>query len=611
MAKAKNTNKNKAKAKDRAKKFDYKKIVTRSFLLAFVSMILLIAYSAYDLPKIEDAVNATRKPSVTIIAENGDTITSIGQVYSEFIDVKELPYYLPQAIIATEDRRFYKHFGFDIIGFSRAMLVNLSHMRYVQGGSTLTQQVAKNVFLTQKKTIKRKLQELLLAFWLEHKFTKDEILTIYLNRVYLGSGTYGVEAASQRYFNKTSRDLTLTQAAVIAGLLKAPSKYSPANNLELARKRSSIVLDNMVRAGFISEERATMAKKSPIMPAKNYRVEGADYFADWAYSQIGQYIGDINDDINVYTTLNPAIQKAAEKALTSTMKWAGEKYHVTQGAIVVLDKKGAVKAMVGGIDYNKSQFNRAVQAVRQGGSSFKPFVYVTALQNGYHKDTTVEDKKITIGNWSPKNHDNTYLGAISLEKALVRSVNTVPPAIMQNIGISKVIKNARKMGISTELRELPSLALGSEGVKPIDMATAYSTFANGGFSTWTYGIEQIVNKEGYAIYERMPNEPERIFNLETISEMNQMMKSVVESEVGTGKNARMPFEVAGKTGTSQESRDAWFVGYSSEFICAVWLGNDDFSPMKNVYGGTLPAHVWKLVMSAAHETLDGVSEVLP
>ncbi len=611
MVKAKNTNKNKAKAKDRAKNFNYKKIVTRSFLIAFVSIIFLVVYAAYDLPRIEDAVNETRKPSVTIIAENGDTITSFGQVYSEFVDVKELPYYLPQAIMATEDRRFYKHFGFDIIGFSRAMLVNLRHMRYVQGGSTITQQVAKNVFLTQKKTIKRKLQELLLAFWLEHKFTKDEILTIYLNRVYLGSGTYGVEAASQRYFSKTSRDLTLTQAAVIAGLLKAPSKYSPANNLELARKRSSIVLDNMVRAGFITEERAEMAKKSPIMPAKNYRVDGADYFAYWAYAQIEQYIGDVNDDINVYTTLNPTIQKAAENALTSTMKWAGEKYNVNQGAIVVLDKHGAVKALVGGLDYDKSQFNRAVQAVRQAGSAFKPFVYVTALQNGYHKDTMVEDRKITINNWSPKNHDNKYLGVISLEKALVRSVNTVPPAIMQNIGVSKVIKNARKMGISTELRELPSLALGSEGVKPIDMATAYSTFANGGYSTWAYGIEQIVNRDGYAVYERMPNEPERIFEPETITEMNQMMKSVIESEMGTGKKARMPFEVAGKTGTSQDSRDAWFVGYSSEFVCAVWLGNDDYSPMKNVYGGTLPAHIWKLVMSAANSTLDAPTANLP
>ncbi|MBQ8660919.1 MAG: transglycosylase domain-containing protein, partial [Alphaproteobacteria bacterium] len=420
-----------------------------------ITFLIYLAYCVLTMPDMTEAVNRTRQPSTTIIADNGNEVQTFGTVYSEVIRSEELPQYVVDAIVYTEDRRFYSHFGFDVISFTRAMLTNIFAGRYAQGGSTITQQVAKNLFLTPQKSIRRKVQELLLAFWLEYKFSKEQILTLYLNRVYLGAGTYGIEAASQKYFQKTSRDLNIKEAAVIAGMLKAPSRYNPIASKERAVERAKVVLKIMLDSGLIDEEDYRRVLQMPLGREKSAKVADGAYFADWIYGQVNDYIGERDNDIYVLTTLDQELQEKASRVLSQTIA-ANKHKNVTQGAVIALDKNGAVRAMVGGADYDRSQFNRAVQALRQPGSAFKPFVYITALENGYTPESVVEDAPLSIKGWRPENADKKYYGAVTLRQALAKSLNLATVNLAQQLPAGEIIRNARRMGITTPIQNSPS-----------------------------------------------------------------------------------------------------------------------------------------------------------
>jgi len=600
------TAKKKKATRKRKKRESKQRVANRHFLLKFIALLVIsfalcLLYCFLTLPDIEQAVSRTRQPSTTITAENGNEIATYGQVYSAVVMPDYLPKHATEAIIATEDRRFYQHYGFDFIAFTRAMAVNLIKGRYAQGGSTITQQVAKNLFLTPNKNIKRKIQELLLAFWLEYKFSKEQIMALYLNRVYLGAGTYGIEAAANKYFQKTSADLNLKESAIIAGMLKAPSRYNPAANPRRAEQRARIVLQNMVDEGYISEAERQKALKMPTGALVSDKVEGGKYFADWVYNDVNAYIGERENDIYVYTTLDQHIQEAADKILSENIK-ANKHKNVTQGAVVVLDKSGAVKAMVGGINYQKSQFNRAIYALRQPGSSFKTFVYLTALQNGYTPGDTIGDFPVTIGDWQPENIDKKYHGEVTLKEALAQSYNLATINLAEAVSKSKIIRTAKKLGITTPIQNTPSLALGAFEVKVIDMAVAYSAIANGGYATWPYAIKEIYSRDGYQLYMREKDTGSKILDNKAVKNITKMLELVIKS--GTGRKAKLPFFAAGKTGTSQDYRDAWFVGFTDKYIAAVWVGNDNNSPMKKVGGSSLPAEIWRKVMLAAHEEHD-------
>ena len=591
----------KGKKRESKQRVANRRRLLKLFALLVITSGLYLLYCFFTLPDIEQTVSRTRQPSTTITAENGNEVATYGQVYSAVVMPDYLPKYTTEAIIATEDRRFYQHFGFDIIAFTRAMSVNLIKGRYAQGGSTITQQVAKNLFLTPNKNIKRKIQELLLAFWLEHKFSKDQIMALYLNRVYLGAGTYGIEAAANKYFQKTSADLNLKESAIIAGMLKAPTRYNPIANPERAESRARIVLQNMVDEGYISEEERQHALTMKTGVLVSDKVEGGKYFADWVYNDVNAYIGERENDIYVYTTLDQHIQEAADRILTETIR-ANKGRNVTQGAIVVLDKSGAVKAMVGGVDYQKSQFNRAINALRQPGSAFKTFVYLTALQNGYKPGDTIGDFPLSIGDWQPENIDKKYHGEVTLTEALAKSYNLATINLAQQLSKPEIIRTAKKMGITTPIQNSPSLALGTFEVKVIDMAVAYSAIANGGYATWPYAIKEIYSRDGYQLYMRESDGENQILDGKAVENMADMLEDVIK--FGTGRRAKLPFFAAGKTGTSQDYRDAWFVGFTDKYIAAVWVGNDDNSPMKGVGGSSVPAEIWRKVMLAAHESRD-------
>ena len=570
------------KTANRKKRESKQRLATRRIILIFLSFLVItfagwLLYCVLTLPDIDQAVARTRQPSTTITAENGNEVKTFGSVYSEVIRLNELPSYVPDAIISTEDRRFYAHFGFDIVAFTRAMLTNIFMGRYAQGGSTITQQVAKNLFLTSQKNIKRKTQELLLAFWLEHKFSKEQILTLYLNRVYLGAGTYGIEAASQKYFQKSSRDMNLLEAAIIAGMLKAPSRYNPIASAERAKARAKVVLQNMVNNDALTERQMNYALTLPVGEDKSYKVQGADYFADWVYREVNDYIGERGNDIYVYTTLDQKIQENAEKILREAVL-AAKNRNVSEGAVVVLNKSGEVKAMVGGIDYRKSQFNRAVTALRQPGSAFKPFVYLTALQNGWKREDRIDDVPLSIGKWKPENYDKKYYGSVTLDEALMKSLNLATVNLSESLSRKDIIRTAKKMGISTPVENTPSLALGTFEVKVIDMAAAYSAIANGGYATWPHAIKEVYTRDGYQLYQREADTENRILDAGAVKNLTKMLEKVISQ--GTGRRAKIPGFAAGKTGTTQDYRDAWFVGFTDEYVIAVWVGNDDNSPMK-------------------------------
>lgn len=573
-------------------------------LIASIWGIIIIGvtlfYYSLSMPDIEKIASRTRTPNVTIIDSEGNLIESYGSLYGDVIEATEVPKALIDAILATEDRRFYKHFGIDMIGLSRAMFANLKARKFVQGGSTITQQVAKNLFLSREKTIKRKVQELLFAFWLENKFTKNQILTLYINRVYFGKGAYGVEAAAQRYFKKSARDLNIYQSALLAGMLKAPSTYNPIHNPEKALKRTRQVLLNMVDAGFIEAKDVKLLSAEQfkyVVEVEENKTQNARYFSDWIIDQTDSLMGSVDNDIVISTTLDNKTQQIAEGVLKAALQDQDEDI---QGAVLVMTPNGAIKAIVGGKNYFTSQFNRATQALRQPGSAFKPFVYLAALEKGFSPNDLVEDKPITIGDWSPKNYNDKYVGLVTVKEALAKSINSVAVYLSETIGRMRVVATAKRLGITTPLNSDPSIALGTNEVTLLDMVTAYAAFCNNGFGVWSYGVNQIADKEGNVIYKRIGGGPGQVMTPMHAAQMNEMLAEVINS--GTGKAAKLQVPAAGKTGTTQDYRDAWFIGYTPDYITGVWIGKDDGSPMDKMYGGGLPAKIWHDVMMHIHNT---------
>ena len=558
----------------------------------------LFIWYASELPKVTEAMVFERRPTIFVKAADGTIIDRYGDIKGETVSIDDLPPYVVYAVLATEDRRFYHHFGIDPIGITRAFVVNTMRGNVVQGGSTITQQLAKNLFLSRERTLKRKVQEAMLALWLEQKLTKDEILSAYLNRVYLGGGAYGVDAAARIYFNKTAKELSLREAATIAGLLKAPSRYSPAANPELAAQRTQVVLNAMVDAGFIEESDVKkMAAMPPAPRRKPSSGETVRYFTDYVVGQMGDLVGVSDKDLIVETTLNRSIQQATEAAVTKNLLAASNE-NATQAAAVVMQLDGAVVALVGGRDYGTSEFNRATEALRAPGSSFKPLVYLAALEYGYTPNTMVMDEPITEGRYRPRNYGGEYFGEVTLTEALTRSLNTVAVNLMRETHPNATINIARRLGITSNLEPDLSLALGSSGVPVIQMANAYATLGRGGSAVEPYAITRITDVDGKIYYERdIPNNSQQVIDRRLVYELAGMMRSVVEN--GTGRAAMVAWPAAGKTGTSQEFRDAWFNGFTDRYAAAVWVGNDDNSPTKRVTGGSYPARIWREAMTAA------------
>jgi penicillin-binding protein 1A len=557
---------------------------------------IALGYFALTLPETSQLTVAERRPSVTILAADGSLIATFGDLFGRPLTLKEMSPLLPKAVIATEDRRFYRHFGIDPVGLVRAAVTDLRAGQIVQGGSTITQQLAKILFLTPERNLARKIRETLLALWLEHRFSKDQILEIYLNRVYLGAGTYGVDAAAHRYFGKSAAQLNLFESAVVAGLLKAPTRFSPARDPEKAAARAGQVLAAMVEAGFITAANAGAAEKEgaalPVIGRP-----GSRYFADWVADQIRDFAGTADRDLSVRTTFDPRLQAAAEAAIDDILARYGARDAVSQGALVALAPDGAVRAMVGGRDYGHSQFNRATQAQRQPGSAFKPFVYLAGLEAGLRPTDRFVDAPIRVGNWQPRNYLNRYQGEMSLADGLAQSINTIAVQVAERAGIPRVIATANRLGIASELASDASIALGTNEVNLLELASAYAPFANGGMGVLAYGISEIRDSDGKILYRRAGSGPGPVVAPELAGMMNDMLAGVIAR--GTGRAAALPRPAAGKTGTTQDYRDAWFIGYTADLIAGVWLGNDDDTAMNRVTGGSLPAAAWRAFMLAA------------
>jgi penicillin-binding protein 1A len=562
----------------------------------------LVAYYGAKMPSAESWAMPDRPPNIKIVDVNGELLANRGSTGGEAIPLDSMSPYIPLAVMAIEDRRYYSHFGFDPIGFTRAMLRNAMSGRMVQGGSTITQQLAKNMFLTPDRTLERKVQEVLLAFWLESKYSKDQILAMYLNRVFFGSNSYGVEAASRRYFNKSARDVTLTEAAILAGLLKAPSALSPAKNPEGAMERAKLVLAAMEDEGYISKEELVAAVEKKPQKAKSYWSGAEHYAADMVMDELPALIGEVKEDVIVDTTIDRTLEKAAEKAIKDTLDKEGKKLNASQAALVAIDGTGAIRALVGGRDYAASQFNRAFKAKRQPGSAFKPFVYAAALEQGVRPDSIRNDAPVRIGKWTPDNYDNKYRGNVTVASALAQSLNTIAAQLVMEAGPQNVIKVAHRMGIDTDMQENASIALGTSEVSLVELTSAYAPFMNGGYKATAHVIRRVTTVSGKVLYENTYDAPPRVVSEKIAAMMNQMMAGVITR--GTGKNAKLPgWQVAGKTGTTQSFRDALFVGYTANIVAGVWFGNDNGDSMKKVTGGGLPSKAWSQFMIAAHEGL--------
>ena len=562
--------------------------------------LLALAYFMHDLPDISTLTKVSKAHSLVIRTEKGDVIGSSGDLYGEYLNYNEIPRDLVRAVVATEDRNFFNHIGIDPFGLLRAAFANFRAGRIVQGGSTITQQLAKNVFLTPERSLKRKVQEVLLAFGLEYRYDKTDIITVYLNRVYFGAGTYGIDAASRRYFGKSARDMFLPESAMIAGLLKAPSRYAPTSNPDLAKRRATQVLVNMEDAGLISKEQLEAGRKTydTIEFAKIASTSDTRYYTDWVMEQIPNYVGNIEADLIVTTTFDPQLQREAEAAVDAVLTdKVMTDYRTSQVALVSMNTDGAVRAMIGGRDYGVSQFNRAEQARRQPGSSFKAFVYLAALEEGFQANDLIIDAPVVVDGWTPGNYDGEYLGEITLREAYAKSVNTVAVRLSEAVGRHKVINMAHRLGLQANMDPIPSIALGVTESSLLEMTNAYAHLASGGNMVIPYAILKIEDVYGHVIYEREPLYTTRVLQPQLVARMNDLMAAVVEG--GTGAGASIGRSAAGKTGTSQDFRDAWFIGYTPQMITGVWVGNDDNSSMKKVTGGKFPAQIWRAYMKQA------------
>jgi penicillin-binding protein 1A len=564
-----------------------------------IAVVGAFIWVATTLPPIQSLEIPKRPPTVQIVGISGTVIATRGDMGGVALALKEMPDHLPKAFLAIEDRRFYSHWGLDPLGLARAAIANLMHRGVSQGGSTITQQLAKNLFLTQERTVFRKLQEAMLALWLERKFSKTEILELYLNRVYFGSGAYGVEAAAQRYFGKSARQATLAESALLAGLVKSPSRLAPNRNFEAAERRGQVVLTAMADAGFIADAAAKTAMANPPQVTKPSAGGSINYAADWVLDAVNDLIGRVDEDVIVETSLDPFLQASAEKALIDELAAKGARYGVEQGALVAMTPDGAVRALVGGRNYTESQFNRAVVAKRQPGSAFKPFVYLTALERGLTPDSVRDDRPIALKGWKPENYTREYFGRVTLTQALAMSLNTVSVRLTLEFGPTAVVKTAHRLGIASKLDPNPSIALGTSEVSLLELVSAFAPFANGGFAAPAHVVERVRTYDGRLLYARAGDPQSRVVELQYVAMMNAMMRETLLT--GTARKAELPgWSAAGKTGTSQDFRDAWFIGYTSHLVTGIWVGNDDSSPTKKATGSGLPVEAWSRFMRPAH-----------
>jgi penicillin-binding protein 1A len=565
----------------------------------------VLIWAGAHLPPIQSLEIPKRPPTIEITGLDGSVLAMRGEMAGTNVALKDLPPYLPKAFIAIEDRRFYSHYGVDPLGILRAAVANILHRGVSQGGSTLTQQLAKNLFLTQERTLLRKLQEVELAIWLERKHSKAEILELYLNRVYFGSGAYGVDAAAQRYFGKSAKNVTLAEAAMLAGLVKSPSRLAPNRNPEGAEKRAELVLAAMADAKFISEAQAQASIGQPSYHVKAAGAGTINYVADWIGEVLDDLVGQIDQDIVVETTIDPKLQSVAEAAIIDELAAKSVKFNVSQGALVAMSPDGAVRAMVGGRNYAESQYNRAVTAKRQPGSAFKPFVYLTAIEAGLTPETIRQDAPLDVKGWKPENYGHEYFGAVTLTQALSMSLNTVAVRLGLEVGPKNVVRTAHRLGISSKLDANASIALGTSEVSLTELVGAYAPFANGGLGVSPHVVTKIRNLQGKLLYARPDDQLGRVIEPRHVAMMNTMMQETLIS--GTAHKAEIPgWMAAGKTGTSQDFRDAWFIGYTADLVSGVWLGNDDNSPTRKATGGGLPVEVWSRFMKAAHQGVAAV-----
>ncbi|MBI3435400.1 MAG: PBP1A family penicillin-binding protein [Proteobacteria bacterium] len=584
-------------------------------------LMLALAIPAFRETSDEDWLKRSEL-AVTFLDRYGNEIGSRGIRHNDSIPLEEFPDHLIKATLATEDRRFYEHFGIDPGGTARALLTNARAGGVVQGGSSITQQLAKNLFLNNERTIERKVKEAFLAVWLETRLTKSEILKLYLDRAYLGGGAFGVDAAAQYYFGKSARDVNLPEAAMLAGLFKAPSRFAPHINLPAARARANVVLDNLVEAGFMSEGQVFGARRNPAFAIDRRDERAPNYYLDWAFDEMKKLVDTFPKSFServfvVRAAVDIGLQRAAEDAVENSLRQYGKDYGAGQAATVVMDLDGAVRAMVGGRDYGASQFNRAVDALRQPGSSFKPYVYATALANGYKPTSIVVDSPICLGNWCPQNYTRSFAGSMTLTHALVKSINVIPvklsvelgagspPGLAPKVGRAKIIDTAKRMGIRTPLPDSSSLPIGAAEVTVLDHTTGYATFPNAGRAVTPHAILEVRTGTGETIwrFDRDGKRPVQVIEPQVALDMNMMMNKVVEE--GTGRRAILEgIKAAGKTGTTNAYRDAWFVGYTGNYVAGVWFGNDDYSPTKRMTGGSLPAMTWRQIMAYAHQNIE-------
>jgi penicillin-binding protein 1A len=562
-------------------------------LIAWAALFLLVAP---ELPDTDALFADSEQRTVTLLAADDGPLAERAAEGARFVRLEEVAPHLVKAILAIEDHRFYEHLGVDPRGLLRAAWQNLRAGEIVAGGSTITQQLAKNLFLNPERSLRRKVQELALALWLEARLSKKEILTLYLNRVYLGAGAYGVEAAARRYFGKSAEEVTLAEAAMLAGLLKAPSALAPTRDLERARERAAVVLARMVELGWIPREQALAAKARPAVLAPETKTDFAGHFLDWVLDDLTEHLGKHGRDLVVRTTLDRRLQLAAEQALRTVLAAEGTKRGVEEGAVVVLDTTGAVRALVGGESYRTSRLDRATNARRQPGSAFKPFLYLAALERGWTPDSPIEDRPIAVGDWRPENIDGRYRGRVSLADAFALSLNTAAVRLIQNLGPDAVVATARRLGIAAPLPAVPSLALGTAEVSPLELTSGYLPFATGGIRPTVHAVREVKDDRGRILY-RFASSSRRVIEPSIAATMQELLRAAVER--GTGRAAQLPDRVVtGKTGTSQGFRDAWFVGAAGDLVVGVWVGNDDGRPTQGVTGGTLPARIAREVLRA-------------
>jgi penicillin-binding protein 1A len=559
-----------------------------------------VAWVGAHLPPIQSLEIPKRPPTIQMVDVDGRPLARRGDLAGPPVSIRSLPAYVPNAFIAIEDRRFYHHYGVDPLGIARALVANVLHRGVAQGGSTLTQQLAKNLFLTQERTVHRKLQEVLLALWLERRFSKAEILQLYLNRVYFGAGAYGIEQAAQHYFGKPAKDLDIAEAAMLAGLVKSPSRLAPTRNYAEAEKRAKIVLAAMTELRFIQPASEKVALAHPPRVVAESGNGSVNYVADWVMDVVNDLLGHVDEDIVVRTTIDQKLQVLAEDALGRELDQKGPKANVSQGALVSMTPDGAVRALIGGRSYADSQFNRAVTARRQPGSAFKAFVFLTALEHGLTPDTVREDAPINVHGWKPENYEHGYMGPVTLTRALALSLNTVSVRLTLEMTPQAVIRTAYRLGIASKLEPNASIALGTSEVSPLELTGAYATFANGGYAVAPHVIDSIATSNGKLLYAHPQTQLGRVVDPRYVAMMNSMMAQTLA--IGTARKAALPgWPAAGKTGTSQDFRDAWFIGYTAHLVTGVWLGNDDGTPTKHVTGGSLPVEIWSDFMRSAHQ----------